>query len=78
MNNNEWFEKAKKSIESLPYENVFKLSELLNASGWEKLSKGERINFGKYFKNEVLNNNIPEIILISNNGTAKYRKIKNS
>lgn len=78
MNNNEWFEKAKKSIELLPFDNVFTLPNLLNTSGWETLSRGERINFGKYFKNKVLNNNLPDIILISNNGTAKYRKIKNS
>ncbi|MDE5619111.1 MAG: single-stranded DNA-binding protein [Ruminococcus sp.] len=77
MNYCEWFEKAKKSIEPLNYGDTFTLAKLLYSSGWETLSRGEKSNFGKYFKNEVVNNHIPCIVLIYANGAKQYRKIKN-
>ena len=75
---NELFSQAKKSIEKLSYGDEFTLSKLLFYSGWEDLKTGEKLKFGKDFKQIVLNNNIPEIMLIPESRPAKYRKIKNS
>ncbi len=78
MNYYEWFEKAKKSIESLNCGDAFTLAKLLYSSGWETLSVGDRIKFGKNFKSDVLNNVLPNVVLIPGKGASKYRKIKNS
>ncbi|MDE5558775.1 MAG: single-stranded DNA-binding protein [Ruminococcus sp.] len=76
MNYDEWIEKANEFIEMLHYGDEFTLKQLLNGCGWCTLSKDNRIGFGKYFKNKVQNDNIPNIIIISGTGTSKYRKIK--
>lgn len=78
MTYNELFSQAKKSIEKLSCGDEFTLSKLLFYSGWEELKPGEKIKFGKHFKQIVRNNHIPEIILIPESCPAKYRKIKNS
>lgn len=56
MNYYEWFTKAKKSIDSLNCGGTFTLSKLLCSSGWETLEAGDKIKFGKRFKEDVLNN----------------------
>lgn len=37
---------------------IFKLKDLFEGCEWNSFEKRDRLNFGKYFKNEVLDNRI--------------------
>ena len=51
----------------------------LSLEKWEKLSPVDRRNFGKYFKNDVLEGCVTNTVYIDKptNGSAKYRKVNN-
>ena len=56
----------------------FEVKDLFEGCEWDKISKGDRIKFGKFFKNEVLENHIPEVQYFdkAKNNHAKYIRIK--
>lgn len=55
----------------------FTLKSLFTGIEWDKLKVGEKRNFGRYFKNEILENKIPNVIIVpSNNTPTTYKKIK--
>ena len=72
--------KAKQEIEQLSVGKEFELKNLFLEIEWEALSKGNRIRFGKYFKNEVLDGRVSEIEYVDRkkNNHAKYIKKKES
>ena len=71
-----WMDKTRRKIESLSVSTEFCLKDLFEGTQWCQLSVGERLNFGKYFKNEVLEGNVSNISYIGKapNNSAKYRK----
>ena len=76
MNNSHWMNKAKVSISQLKSNQIFLLKDLFDGIEWNNLAKGDRLSFGKYFKNEVIEGNVLHITYIgkAQNNSAKYRK----
>lgn len=74
-----WINKAILKIGALEKEKVFTLKDLFSGTEWNKLSKGERLNFGRRFKAAVVNKSIPNIVIIeSPKGTSTtYKKTNN-
>lgn len=73
-----WTEKATIAIETKLVKNQkFRLKGLFEECEWEKLTKGERISFGKYFANEVREGRIKGVISIERlkNNHSQYQKI---
>ena len=54
----------------------FLLKDLFDGVEWNSLSKGERLNFGRLFKDEVLEGRVPNVQYIgkAQNNSARYRK----
>ncbi|MCD7760828.1 MAG: single-stranded DNA-binding protein [Clostridiales bacterium] len=76
MDTNLWLYKAKKTINDMPVHKEFFVKELYEGVEWNELSKGDRLNFGKFFKNAVMDGKIHGIIYIGKaaNNSALYRK----
>lgn len=53
MNYEIWMDKAKENLKKLPTGTKFVLKELFKGTEWNELTKGEKLSFGRYFKNEV-------------------------
>lgn len=53
MNYNHLLSIANQAIGALPTGTKFESKDLFNGAYWNKLSKDERITFGKMFKNAV-------------------------
>ena len=73
-----WLDKARNVIEQLPAGKKFELRNLFQELEWEDLPKGDRISFGKYFKNEVLEKRIANVEFINRkkNNHAQYIKLE--
>ena len=54
----------------------FELKSLFEGCEWEKLSKGERINFGKYFANEVRDGKIKNVLAVERGRDNHSKYIK--
>lgn len=54
----------------------FLLKDLFDGVDWSNMKVGERLNFGRTFKAEVLAGNIPFVSYIgkAQNNSAKYKK----
>lgn len=78
MDMNLWMEKARTAILRLPAKKPFELRDLFQGCEWETLSKGERIQFGKHFKGEVLDGRVKKVEFITRaiNNHAKYQRIE--
>lgn len=76
MDNEEWMEKAKAAIESRTSNDAFKLRDLYSEHDWNTLSKGDRIQFGKFFCNEVGDGRVPGVTRTNEKGEspARYKK----
>ena len=72
-----WKNKALKAIEKVETNKKFELRDLFNGSEWNTLTIGDRINFGKYFANEVREGNIPNIAAIERGANNHSKYIKN-
>ena len=76
MDNLLWMRKATEIISHLKNNNEFLLKDLFDGIEWNNLSKGDRLSFGRYFKNEVIEGNVHHVTYIgkAQNNSAKYRK----
>ena len=62
MNYEEWLEKANTIIESkIQSGKSFEVKQLFPGHEWEKLSRGDRIGFGRYFSMAVKEGRFPSI-----------------
>ena len=54
----------------------FEVSDLFEKCEWTLLSKGDRIQFGKHFKNEVIDKRIPNVCYVkrAKNNHSMYIK----
>lgn len=78
MDYDNWLEKAKRNIDTkLKVGKKFEVRDLFDGVEWNELSKGDRINFGKFFSNAVKEGKIPAIERIKrgDNNHARYVKI---
>ena len=76
MDNKKWLEIAKAKIDKLPNGSLFELKELFAEVNWKKLSKGERITFGRFFANEVREGRLTKIVPLKRgkNNHSRYEK----
>lgn len=75
-----WFKKGVKSIEvNIEHGKIFELKDLFIGVGWEQLSKGNRISFGRYFSSAVNDGKISNVIKIERgkNNHSRYKKVRN-
>lgn len=80
MDMNMWLEKAATAIDALPPSKTFELRSLFQGCEWEGLSKGDRITFGKFFKAEVLDGRVENVVFLdrAKNNHSKYKKTEGS
>lgn len=70
-----------KAIESINRNVVvgtkFVVRDLFEGHEWERLGKGDLINFGKYFSNQIKDNKISNVIKLERNKSnhSTYQKI---
>lgn len=76
MDYNNLLEEAREYIENVPSGSIFVVKELFNGTRWNELARGDKVHFGKYFKNAVTDNRLPEVEFIgrARNNSAQYRK----
>lgn len=77
MNTELWMGRARESIQKLETGTPFALKDLFEGVEWRKLEKGDRLGFGKYFKNAVLSGTVSHVEYIGKlqNNSASYRKL---
>lgn len=75
MDFNIWMERAKAKIARLQNGSSFKVKQLFEGVEWEALRKGDRIQFGKYFKNEVELGRVRGVVFVGRgvDNSAQYR-----
>ena len=78
MDYSELLEKAGMHISTIPSGQVFLAKDLFPGTEWNQLEKGEKLSFGKRFKNEVLDGKFPDVVFVGKapNNSAQYRKIQ--
>lgn len=66
------------TVEDMPEGQIFFAKSLLKESEWIELPKGDRLNFGRYFKAKVESGRIPNVRYIGKaaNNSAQYQKEK--
>lgn len=76
MDINLWMNKAQESIEKMPINTTFLAKDLFEGAEWNGLEKGERLHFGREFKNAVKEGKFPGIIYTgkAQNNSAQYTK----
>jgi hypothetical protein len=77
MNYSELFERANKNISTIKIGQLFLAKDLFPGTEWNRLKKGEKLSFGKQFKNAVLDGKYPSVEYIgkAENNSAQYKKI---
>lgn len=76
MDYDELIEMALYRLTEVRFGQVFVLKDLFEGYFWNQLSKGDRLGFGKYFKNKVALQQIPYVRHIgkAKNNSAQYIK----
>ena len=71
-----WINRANDKILELKIGYEFVLKDLFEGVDWNSLPRGDKLGFGKYFKNEVKDGRIPNISYAgkAQNNSAKYIK----
>lgn len=77
MDYTEWLEIAVDKIKTLPINTTFVLKDLFDGIKWGELDRGDKSSFGKYFKNAVIDNDIPNVVYSgkAGNNSSQYEKI---
>lgn len=72
-----WMENAKRTIQSLSPRTEFEVKDLFQDVEWKTLSNGDRIKFGKDFKNEVTDGRISGVQYLGKkkNNHANYIRL---
>ncbi len=76
MDNSKWIAQAKNKIGETSANTEFFLKDLFDGVEWNNLTVGERLGFGRFFKGEVLEGNVPNVQYIgkAQNNSARYKK----
>ena len=70
-----WLNKAVMKIGALEKGKEFTLKSLFTGIEWDELKTGEKRSFGRFFKNEVNDKKIPNIVITEATKITTYRKI---
>ena len=76
MDYNELLTKATEHIDTIQSNEVFFVKDLFRGTEWNELKRGEKLGFGKHFKNAIMNGMISNVEYIgkADNNSAQYRK----
>ena len=76
MDYSELLGRAREQIENIPDGHIFMAKDLFPGTNWNQLQKGEKLSFGKQFKNFVLDGKFPGVMYIgkAENNSAQYQK----
>lgn len=77
MDYNELLHIAERQIDEVPINNDFFVKDLFTGTKWTSLPRGDKLGFGRFFKNKVISGTIDNIEYIGKdqNNSAKYKKI---
>ncbi len=64
MDYKKWMRKGLETLKRMESDQIFELKDLFTGSEWKQLTRGEKINFGKYFSNAVSEREVSGIIKI--------------
>ena len=69
--------KARESIKKLERDKHFVVKDLFEGTEWNDLSRGDKISFGKIFKNEVVSGKYSDVEYVERrkNNSSEYKKI---
>lgn len=70
-------ERAVQQIDAIAVNDKFLVKDLFVGTEWNDLEKGDKLGFGRFFKNAVIENEIPNVVFIgkAKNNSAEYRKV---
>lgn len=76
MNYNKLLIKANERIDTIQSNEIFFVKDLFRGTEWNELKRGEKLGFGKQFKNAIMNGVIPNVEYIgkADNNSAQYKK----
>lgn len=76
MDYNGLLTKANEQIDTIQSNEVFFVKDLFCGTEWNELKRGEKLGFGKHFKNAIINGTFPNVEYIgkADNNSAQYRK----
>lgn len=74
MDIDEWMDKAKSTISKMEIGNKFVVKDLFEGVEWNNLNRGDRLFFGKHFKNQVSEDKISRVRYIGKlaNNSSQY------
>lgn len=77
MDYNELLHIAERQINEVPINGVFVVKDLFTGTKWTSLPRGDKLGFGRFFKNKVTNGTIANIKYAgkASNNSAEYEKI---
>ena len=61
MNTEFWMCKALEAVGRIETNTAFVLKDLFEGVEWNQLPKGDRLSFGRFFKNKVIEGMIPSV-----------------
>ena len=69
-------QKAIGNLDSVPQNSVFCAKDLFQGTEWNELQKGERLSFGRCFKNAVMDGKVPGVAYMgkADNNSAQYKR----
>lgn len=76
MDYNKWIAEATNKTKQLHANTTFVLKDLFDGIKWNELAPGNKLSFGRRFKNKVDNGEIPNVICIgkAQNNSTLYQK----
>ncbi len=76
MDYSELFKRANLHISDISDGQIFLAKDLFPGIEWNQLQTGEKLSFGKQFKNAVLDGKFPSVMYIgkAENNSAQYQK----
>lgn len=76
MNTELWIGRARESLGRMPRGTVFIAKDLFEGYEWNGLSRGDKLSFGKTFKNSVTNGSFAGVRYLGkrDNNSAEYIK----
>lgn len=76
MDYSKLLEEARERIATISIGQIFRVKDLFPGTQWNQLQRGEKLSFGKRFKNAVSDGEFPNVVYIgkAENNSAQYQK----
>ena len=76
MDTDFWLDRARESIARVEAGRCFVLKDLFEGVEWAKVSRGDKLELGRVFKNHVMEKRFPDVVHIgkAQNNSATYQK----